>query len=204
MMPRAHVAAAVLASSLALLAGCASDPATRYYVLAATAPASPQAPAAKAIAVVIKDVRLPQYLERAQIVTRGSDHRLLMADYELWAGDLHQDMTRVLAENLARLLASDRVVSAPHTLKLTPDVRVEVEVLRFERDAAGKVELAARWWLTRGSDATLLASPSVTLAGAPLGATAPYEAVVASMSEVYGELAREIARSIQAKGAGGS
>jgi hypothetical protein len=127
-----------------------------------------------------------------------------MADYELWAGDLHQDMTRVLAENLARLLASDSVVSAPHTLKLTPDVRVEVEVLRFERDAAGKVGLAARWWLTRGSDATLLASPSVTLAGAPLGATAPYEAVVASMSEVYGELAREIARSIRAKGAGGT
>ncbi|MBS0336770.1 MAG: membrane integrity-associated transporter subunit PqiC [Proteobacteria bacterium] len=204
MKARANIAFAVLGAALALLAGCASDPVTRYYVLAATAPASSQPPAPKAMAVVIRDVRLPQYLERTQIVTRGSDHRLLMADYELWAGDLRQDMTRVLAENLSRLLASDQVVAAPHTLKLAPDVRVEVEVQRFERDAAGKVELAARWWLTRGSDGALLASPSAALAGTPLGANASYEAVVASMSAVYGQLAQEIARSIRAKGAGGT
>ncbi len=197
MTPRATLAAT--AAALALLTGCASDPVTRYYVLAPTA----SAPAAKAaeVSVVIKDVRLPQYLERPQIVTRGSDYRLVMADYELWAGDLRQDMTRVLAENLARLLESDRVVAAPHMLKLQPDVRVEVEIQRFERDPGGKVELAARWWLTRGLDGALLASPATTLAGTPLPAGAPFEAVVASMSAVYGDLAREIARSIQARGA---
>jgi uncharacterized lipoprotein YmbA len=197
MTARASLAAA--AATLALLSGCASDPATRYYVLAPTVPASAAKPAA--VSVVIKDVRLPQYLERPQIVTRGGDYRLVLADYELWAGDLRQDMTRVLAENLARLLESDRVLAAPHTFKLQPDVRVEVEVLRFERDPGGKVELAARWWLTRGSDATLLAGKDALIAGTPLAAGAPFEAVVASMSAVYGELAREIARSIQANGA---
>jgi uncharacterized lipoprotein YmbA len=192
----------VAACMLALLAGCASDPVTRYYVLSAVAPA--QAAGASPVSVVIKDVRLPQYLERVQIVTRGSENRLLMADYELWAGDLRQDMTRVLAENLTRLLATDRVVAAPHTLKLQPDVRVELEVLRFERDAGGKVELTARWWLTRGTDGALLASPGITLLGSPLAAGAPYEVVVASMSAVYAQLAQEIARGIQSRGAGGS
>jgi uncharacterized lipoprotein YmbA len=96
------------------------------------------------------------------------------------------------------------VVTAPHTLKSPPDVRVEVEVLRFERDPAGKVELAARWWLTRGSDGQLLASPAVTLAGAPLGAGVAYEAIVASMSSLYAQLAQEIARSVQSRGAGGA
>jgi uncharacterized lipoprotein YmbA len=201
MMPRALIAAA----ALAMLSGCASDPVTRYYVLAATAPTAAAAMAgSRPVAVVIKDLRLPQYLERAQIVTRGGENRLLMADYELWAGDLRQDMTRVLTENLARLLASDRVVAAPHTLKLQPDVRVELEVLRFERDASGKVELAARWWLTRGMDGALLASPGVNLAGLPMAVNAPYEAVVASMSAVYAQLAQEIARSIQSRGEAGS
>jgi len=192
----------VAACVLALLSGCASDPVTRYYVLSAVAPA--QAAGANPVSVVIKDVRLPQYLDRVQIVTRGSENRLLMADYELWAGELRQDMTRVLAENLARLLATDRIVAAPHTLKLQPDVRVELEVLRFERDAGGKVELAARWWLTRGADGVLLASPAITLVGAPLAAGAPYEMLVASMSAVYAQLAQEIARGIQSRGAGGS
>lgn len=202
MMSRALFAVAALVSSMAL-PGCASDPVTRYYVLAASAPLPARA-AEKAVAVVIRDVKLPQYLERVQIVTRGSENRLLMADYELWAGELRQDMTRVLAENLARLLPSDRVVAAPHTLKLQPDVRLELEVLRFERDALGKVELSARWWITRGTDGTVLASQGATLSGPPLGSNAPYEAIVASMSAVYSELAREIARSIQARSATGS
>lgn len=208
MTPRAPLIAAV--ASLALLCGCSSAPATRYYVLSPTA----QMPAhraqalvdreAAAVAVVIKDVRLPQYLDRSQIVTRGSDHRLQIAEYEQWAGNLREDMTRVLAENLGRLLESDRVVAAPHNLRLQPDYRVEVEVLRFEREPGGRVGLSARWWLTRGSDASLLASPAETLFGAPLGEGASFEAMVASMSAVYGELAQAIARGIRARSAGGS
>ncbi len=196
-MKRASAAACVAAALL--LAGCASDPVTRYYLLAPAA--QPQAGAAKGEgpSVVVREVQLPQYLERTQIVTRGSDHRVLMADYDLWAGDLRQDMTRVLAENLSRLLGSDRVVAAPHTLRQPPDVRVEVEVQRFERVAGGTVELAARWRLTRGSDGALLAGQAVALAGAPLANDANYEAVVASMSAVYAELARAIARGIPAR-----
>jgi uncharacterized lipoprotein YmbA len=192
------------AATILLASACASDPVTRYYVLAPVAAVPALTANPKPVSVVIKDVRLPQYLERAQIVTRGSENRLLMADYELWAGDLRQDMLRVLSENLGRLLGTDRVVTAPHTLKSPPDVRVEVEVLRFERDPAGKVELAARWWLTRGSDGQLLASPAVTLSGAPLGAGVAYEAIVASMSSLYAQLAQEIARSVQSRGAGGA
>lgn len=201
MTPRAPLIAA--AATLALLCGCASAPATRYYVLAATADA-PARRAATAVAVVIKDVRLPQYLARPQIVTRGSDHRVRMAEHEQWAGDLHQDLMRVLTENLGRLLESDRVIAAPHTLRLQPDYRVEVEILRFERDAGGRVQLSARWWLTRGSDAALLESPQTTLLGAQLGESAAYEALIASMSSVYGELAQMIARSIRARAAAGA
>jgi len=199
----------IAAAALVLLAGCAAAPATRYYVLNPTAPAPAAAQGAaraapESIAVVIKEVRLPQYLDRREIVIRGGDHQLRMVENEQWAGNLREDMTRVLADNLGRFLESERVVAAPHRLKMQPDFRVEVEVLRFEREAGGRVGLAARWWLTQGADATLLASPEITLSGAPLGAGASYEAVVASMSSVYGELAQAIARSIRSQQAGRS
>lgn len=202
MMPPPPLIAA--AACFALLCACASTPANRYYVLGATVEA-PVRPAA-AVTVVITDVRLPQYLDRSQIVVRGGDHRLQISEYDLWAGNLREDMTRVLAVNLGRLLESERVLPAPNSLRLKPDYRVEVEVLRFERESGGRVGLLARWWLMRGSDAALLASSTEMLSGTPLGDDAPYDALVASMSSVYGELANAIARSIRSaegRGSGG-
>jgi uncharacterized lipoprotein YmbA len=208
MTQRTHLIAAF--ATLALLVACSSTPATRLYVLAAVA----QAPlprvqaagdrAAAPVALVIKDVRLPQYLDRAQIVTRSDGHRLQMFEHEQWGGNLREDMTRILAENLAQLLESDRVIAAPHTMRLTPDYRLEVDVRSFEREAGGRVRLSARWWLTRGSDAALIVSPEASFSGAPLGEQSSYEALVGSMSAVYGELAQAIARSIRASEAGGA
>lgn len=195
MIARVRLVAAV--AGLALLGACASAPVTRYYVLSATAPAPAHA-ATKPPGVVVSDVSLPQYLDRSQIVVRGSGHRVLVIENELWAGNLREDMTRVLVENLAGLLGSARVIAAPHPQRMQPDYRVAVEILRFERSAAGRVELGARWWLTRASDGVVLASPVETLAGAILPDQSGYEAVVASMSTVYGELAQAIARRISA------
>jgi uncharacterized protein len=188
--------AAILLFAVALT-GCGSSSApTRYYVLT---PLASAAPADKRdVAVVVSGVRLPQYLDRPQMVTRGGDNRLQVADFDQWGGNLRQDMTRVLAENLGRLLGSDRVVTAPHALRAAPDFRVEVEVLRFERAPDGRVRLAAKWWLSRG-DGSLLASPGAELAGDTLSETGGTDALVASMSAVYNELAVAIAQAIRAR-----
>lgn len=203
-----HARRIVAVLALALIGGCSSAPATRFYVLAPVAQtplAKTQAApdrAAAPVTLVIKDLRLPQYLDRTQIVTRSDNHRLQMSEFEQWGGNLREDMTRVLAENLGQLLESDRVIAAPYAVRSTPDYRLELEVLRFERDAGGRVRLSARWWLTRGSDTALLASPEASFSGAPLGEKSSYEALVGSMSAVYGELAQAIARSIRASAAG--
>jgi uncharacterized lipoprotein YmbA len=186
---------------LASVAGCAgSASGTRFYVLTPV-PAVPAPAQAMDVAVVVAGVRLPQYLERPQIVTRSGDNRLQFAEFDQWGGNLHQDMTRVLAESLTRLLGSERVVAAPHTLRMQPDYRVEVEVLGFERGPDGRVRLAAKWWLMRSGDAAPLAGPGAELYGAPLPDAEAYDAVVASMSQVYGEFARVIAQAIRQRAA---
>lgn len=207
MILRPHLMTALAA--LVLLAGCSSGPATRFYTLAAVAEATPAsakdpAPrAARPVTLVITDLRLPQYLDRPQIVTRGSDHRLRMAEHQQWGGNLRDEMTRVLAENLGRQLPGDRVLAAPIHMALQPDYRIEVDVQRFGREADGSVRLAARWWLTRGPDGMLLASPEASFTGSPVDEDA-YEALVGAMSAVFGELARAIADSIRSRAAGGS
>ncbi len=94
--------------------------------------------------------RLPQYLERPQLVTRSGESQLQFQEFHQWGGNLAKDLTRVLTENLSQLLRSDSVVSAPHTLRVRPDFRVEVEVLRFERAGDARVHLTAKANLVTG------------------------------------------------------
>jgi uncharacterized lipoprotein YmbA len=185
---------AALALVVALAAGCSSAPATRYYVvtpLEAVAAVPVPGPS-----VVVGGVRLPQYLERPQLVTRSGDSQLQFQEFHLWGGNLAKDLTRVLAENLSQLLRSDSVVAAPHTLRIRPDFRVEVEVLRFERGDDARVHLTAKWWLSRGADGTPVAGTTTTLASEPLAASPTFDATVAAMSGAYGELSRAIAQAI--------
>jgi uncharacterized lipoprotein YmbA len=185
---------AALALVAALAAGCSSAPVTRYYVVAPLEAAA-AAPAAGP-GVVVAAVRVPQYLDRPQLVTRSGESQLQLQEFHQWGGNLAKDLTRVLAENLAQLLPSDAVVAAPHTLRLRPDFRVEVEVLRFERAADARVRLAAKWWLSRGADGAPLAGTTTTLASEPLPASPTFDATVAAMSGTYAELSRVIAQAI--------
>jgi len=198
-MHKLVIAAFALAAALAT--GCSSAPPMRYYVVTpleetAGAALSLSPAAAPGPGVVVAGVRLPQYLERPQLVTRSGDNRLQVEEFNHWGGNLAKDLTRVLAENLSQLLRSDAVVAAPHTLRVRPDYRVEVEVLRFERGGDARVHLTAKWWLMRGADGAPLAGPTTTLASEPLPAAPTFEPTVAAMSRAYGELSRAIAQEI--------
>jgi uncharacterized protein len=194
-MHRFAVAAFALALAVAL-ASCSSVPPVRFYVVTPSAVPAPPA-LAPGPRVVVAAVRLPEYLDRPQLVTRSGDNRLQLEEFHQWGGNLARDLTRAMAENLSRLLGSDAVVAAPHTLRMRPDYRVEIEVLRFERAADARVHLTAKWWLQRGADAAPLASPTAALASEPLPEAAAFEGTVAAMSAVYGELSRAIAQAIE-------
>lgn len=182
--------------ALGSLTGClGSAPGTRLYQLEPIADRPTVASMAKPVTLVVREVRLPQYLDRPQIVTRDVGHRLQFAEFDQWAGDLREDLTRILVENLGRLLASERVFAAPLNVAVQPDYRLEVEILRFEREAGGRVQLTARWWLGRGSDGGLLATREASFSGT--SATDAYSGLIAAMSVVYGDLARAIADSVR-------
>jgi uncharacterized lipoprotein YmbA len=190
-------AVAAFALAVVCAAGCSSVPQTRFYVVTPLAgPAAAASAAAPGPRVVVAAVRLPEYLDRPELVTRSGDNRLQLEEFHQWGGNLAKDLTRVMAENLSLLLGSDAVVAAPHTLRMRPDYRVEIEVLRFERAGDARVHLLAKWWLQRGVDGPSLASPTAALASEPLPQAATFEAAVAAMSVVYGELSRIIAQAI--------
>ena len=131
------------------VAGCAGSPPTNLYTLSAVgAPAadtrSPQSPPA---VVAVGPVILPDYIDRPQIVTRKSAYQLELAAYDQWAAPLYDMLPRVLVEDVALRLPSDRVVAFPQVGDASFDYRIAVDVSRFDVDATGEATLAARWQL---------------------------------------------------------
>jgi uncharacterized protein len=185
------------------LAGC-SNKATRIYVLTAdvekSGPASPQG-----IPIGVGPVVLPKYLDRLQLVTRSADNSLNQADLDQWGGDLGDNITRVIAINLANLLKTDRVSLYPWTDRAPIDYQITVDVARFEQEPDGSVALDAFWSLVNPSDGKVLVMRRSTYreTGAPIAASSSgdaaartYDAVAAAMSRDLAALSRDIANEI--------
>ena len=184
-----------------LLLGCISSntPATKFYVLNPLDPGEsllkdtdPKEP----LSLEVASLRLPQYLERPQIVTRSTGNRLELAEFHQWGGNLRKNMMRVLAKNLSQLLATPNVFLSPHQPQTPPDFRIDIEVMKFERDPDGKVRLSVQWILSRGQDRKPLITQMTDLTGQEEQTESDLETTVSSMSALMGELSVIISREI--------
>lgn len=180
-----------------LLAACAgpTQPTSFYTLTPVGEPAGAGARAKRALVVGLGPVTLPQYLDRPDIVTREGENEMRLADFQKWAEPMEPMLTRVLAEDLYRLLGARDVVALPQRREVALDRTVEVDVLRFDADRAGRVTLDARWRVYDGAGEKELAGGRSIIAEA--GAPVPgYDAIVAAMSRAVGRLAREIAAAV--------
>ena len=182
-----------------LLSSCLSSntPATRFYVLNPLEPGKGLYTGPRdAISLEISSLHLPQYLERPQIVTRSTGNQLDLAEYHQWGGNLRKNMMRVLAKNLSQLLDTARVYMSPHHPSTPADFRVQLEVMKFERDPDGKVRLSTQWTLLRGQDQRPLATRITDLESQEVPKDADPEETVSAMSALLGELSVIISREI--------
>ena len=186
------------------LGGCGtlsprSDP-SRFFTL--TAIAQPGATPTKdssnpaGVSLGIGPIRLPGYLDRQEIVIRVSQNRIDVSENDRWAEPLETNFTRVLGQNLSILLNTDQLVLYPWELNRKPNYQVEVEVLRFESNAGGDVQLSARWTVLDTNKKIPLKSGESRLTRQPTSKSA--DASVAALSETLGDLSREIANAISA------
>jgi uncharacterized lipoprotein YmbA len=166
-----------------------------YVLTASSLPAaSNSGRSAHGVAVGVGPVELPRYVDRPQIVTGESDNEVQQATFEQWAEPLETNFTRVLAENLSQLLATERVAVFPWKGPVPLDYQVVVEVTRFLGTPNGSVSLVALWRvLGKDGKETLVSRQSrVTEATG----SAEYSALAAAMSRTVAALSRDIAVAI--------
>src|SRR5664279_3044471 len=93
-----------LAIFMVLLTGCASSPSSKFYQLnpgqnktSVTGDVSLD----QSQVIAIGPVRIPDYLDRPQIVTRSGKNELKLSEFDRWAGSLESDVNRVLVEDIS-------------------------------------------------------------------------------------------------------
>lgn len=186
----------LIAVMLSALAGCATTPPSRFYILSpVTADAATQ-PAGPATAIGVGPVELPQYLDRPQMVVRSGANELFYNETHRWAETFGDNVTGVLAENLARLIPTDRVTVFPWGRMTRIDYQVVAEFSRFDADAGGDVVLSANWKLYRDESREVVAQKKTVITEPVDGAG--YTDMVAAQSRALASLSREIAGAIRA------
>ena len=119
---RDRLPATVACLALGALAGCVSlkrTPEARFFALRPVAerpraetPGTPMAEDGASIVGVLP-VLLPGPLERPQLVTWSGPGEVRIDEFLRWAEPLDSGIVRVLVEDLATLLPSQRVIRAP-------------------------------------------------------------------------------------------
>lgn len=148
MMRSRHLRAPLAGALLALLSGCSGlfeQTPLEFYTLSPQPAAIIPAVAADGPIFAIAPVRVPQYLSQRSIVTRTGPTQLELADNDVWAGPLSDTIASVLSENISTMIPSNRVVELPVSAAVPVDYEVRVEIVGFERQPDGAVDLIARW-----------------------------------------------------------
>jgi len=103
-------------------------------------------------------VKLPDYLDRSEIVTRVEPNRLDLSESDRWAEPIDANFRNVLAASIGALIPNAQIIAFPWYSTTHLDYTIEVSVGRFERDTAGAAQLVAHWTIHDGATNKLLAA----------------------------------------------
>jgi uncharacterized lipoprotein YmbA len=199
MKHKSFVSVMILGLSLLVLMGCASTtPPSRFYTLNSISSPEPQQGQSltQGRTIGLGPIRFPDYLDRPGIVTRTGNNTLEIAEFDLWAGSLKEDFTRVLLQNLFILLETDKIILYPYSSTLPTNLRVLLSVTRFDGNLGDKVFLDAGWIILEGPDKKEGVSQMSRIVEPVNGPD--YEALTAAQSRAVERLSREIAKALKA------
>lgn len=171
---------------------------SEFYVLS-TAKGTPVAgrqAATMPLSVAVGPITLPDILDRPQIVTQPDVNRIELAEFNRWAGDLNQDVLRVLMENLMGRLNTDEVAAYPWQGSDRPTYQIAVRIFHFDGELSKRARLSGVWQLIDGRDGCQLAARRFDITETPAGVG--YVAYVQALSEGLAELSQDIATGVAA------
>lgn len=130
------------------LVACSATPPPQFYTLDAVlqptiSSGSIASPGQRVVG--IGPIALPAVLNRKAIVTRGAQQSIQVTDAQQWAEPLLENVTRVIARNIATLNPKYILHAYPWTAFGAVDTRVVIEVTQLEGQPGKAVYFEAVW-----------------------------------------------------------
>ncbi|MEH6814862.1 MAG: ABC-type transport auxiliary lipoprotein family protein, partial [Motiliproteus sp.] len=110
----------------ALLVGCTTKPsAPNYYTLIATPLDAPVVTDISS-SIGLWPVELPDLLDRSGIVSYQQQHRVNISSQNIWAGDLAENIARVIGQGLSQQLNLSQFWYYPWESRQSPDYELRI------------------------------------------------------------------------------
>jgi len=138
-------------------------------------------------------IRLPEYLDRFQMVLAVSENKYKLIENHRWAEKLDQNVSLALFKSLPAQLGTDRMVRYPWPQRPGVDFQVKIDILEFNIDQTGQSRLVAQWSI-KSKDKTLLNKRSSFTAEA---SSTDIDKMVEAQSECLTKLGQEIAVNLK-------
>jgi len=140
-------------------------------------------------------IDLPAYLDRPQIVTRINTNELKLAEVHNWAGPLKDNISRVIAENISRLICAEDVVIYPWRESLHINYQIDIKIVQMDGKLGDKAILVIRWAIIDGSDKSVLLTKRSKYTESVTGPK--YSALVAAQSRLIATFSQDVAGAIK-------
>ncbi len=132
------------------LGGCmaiSKSPTPRFYALQALDQnyAGEKFKIPPSVIIGIGPVKVPEYLNRPQIVTQDSSNMITFAQFDCWAESLNFALMRLVTANLSVILPGATLEMSPWNLDIPVKYKVIVDVVRLESCLDKDLLLSAQW-----------------------------------------------------------
>ena len=150
----------------------------------------------RCFAIGIGPVKIPEYLNQLEIVTRITQNEIRVDEFAKWAEPLEDNISRALAEDLSSLLCIQSIAFFPWKGGTPIDYRIDVHVIQMYGMLGEDAFLDVSWSIADGADRRrpLLATKRSTYR--ELTRRGDYGAFVSAQSRNLASLSREIAEAI--------
>ena len=191
-----HVVALALVALAAT--GCGRSAISRFYTLDAVA--TPDAGPLASYGIVVGPVTVPASVDRPEFVVQVAPNRVAVDEFNRWAAPLDESIARTVAGDLATLLGTPRVATAP-LANFDPAFRVTINVQRFDSVPGHEVLVEAVWAVRKANGGETRSGR--TVAREPV-ADQSFDALAAAHSRALAKVSEDIAAAIRAEAAGRS
>lgn len=138
-------------------------------------------------------IRIPDYLNRPQMVIAISDNQYQLSEEHRWAERLDENISLVLTKLLSSQLGSNRILRYPWSLRQAVDYQVSIDIIEFHIDALGQSRLIAQWLIKRKDQSIFSRRFNYQVSAS----TTDYEIMVSAQSACLTKLGQDIAVTLK-------